>query len=253
MRKCLVILSGGMDSTIVLHLAVRKFHTVSAISFNYGQRHAAAELAAASSICEYAGIHHEEITIGNILLSTSPIIDQDAELEQYENFESMISEVGNRVEDTFVPMRNMLFMVVAANHALAKDCSHIGLGVCEADTANYPDCTKGFLSECMSAINASNGYDERKLLEIYAPLVKMTKAESVKLAYSMSDCWEALAYTHTSYDGEYPPTDNNHANILRAKAFEEAGLPDPLVLRAFNEGMMNLPTTMNYRIFRHAG
>ncbi len=74
-----------------------------------------------------------------------------------------------------------------------------------------------------------------------------SKADTVRLAKTLPGCWEALAYTHTSYNGEYPPTDKNHANILRAHGFEQAGLPDPLVLRAWKQGLMDLPNTPNYQ------
>ena len=82
---------------------------------------------------------------------------------------------------------------------------------------------------------------------IHAPLMYLSKAETVLMAKAMPECWEALAYSHTSYDGKYPPTDKNHSNVLRAYGFEVAGLPDPLVLRAHREGLMALPDTPNYR------
>jgi 7-cyano-7-deazaguanine synthase len=81
---------------------------------------------------------------------------------------------------------------------------------------------------------------------LLAPLMNLTKAETVQMAHKLPGCWDALAYSHTSYDGTYPPTDMNHANVLRAQGFLEAGLPDPLVLRAWREGLMKLPDTANY-------
>jgi len=81
---------------------------------------------------------------------------------------------------------------------------------------------------------------------IHTPLMTLSKAETCQMAFDNPECWEALGYTHTSYDGTYPPTDNNHSNVLRAYGFEQAGLPDPLVVRAFEEGLMDLPATNNY-------
>ena len=95
------------------------------------------------------------------------------------------------------------------------------------------------------AINVSLDPDQ-PYISIRAPLMNMSKAESVKHAMTLPGCMDALAYSHTSYDGKYPPTDMNHSNVLRAKGFEEAGVPDPLVVRAWNDRLMELPNTANY-------
>lgn len=244
MNNCaLVILSGGQDSTTCLFWARQRFANVRAITFDYGQRHRI-ELEAANIVAQMANVEHEIIDIKNILLSTSPLLSNE-ELDQYENAQQMEQVVGDRIEKTFVPMRNALFLTIAVNRALAYKCNNIVIGVSEEDSANYPDCTRQFLDDfCQLARTALNSDGTRCSLR--APLLSHTKAETVKMAHAIPGCWEALAYTHTSYDGKYPPTDKNHANILRAKGFEEAGLPDPLVVRAWREGLMELPETANY-------
>ena len=93
-----------------------------------------------------------------------------------------------------------------------------------------------------AALTAGMGEDFR----IHTPLMDLSKAESIKLADKLPGCMEALGYTTTSYAGDYPPLDNNHATVLRAKGFEEAGVPDPLIVRAWREGLMELPKTSNY-------
>jgi len=82
---------------------------------------------------------------------------------------------------------------------------------------------------------------------IVTPLMDLTKSESIYLAQTLDGCMEALAYSHTAYDGKYPPTSKDHASTLRAQGFLEAGVPDPLVVRAWKEKRMDLPETENYR------
>jgi len=245
-KKALVVLSGGQDSTTCLFWAKKHFDEVHAVTFDYGQRHWI-EIEAAVTVAQMAGVvTHEVIPVPNCLVSTSPLTS-NSDLEKYENAKQMEEVIGDRVELTFVPMRNTLFLTIAANRAVSLGCGAIVTGICEADNANYPDCTEAFRSCFQVTVNESLGLiTSTQQLQIEAPLMFMSKQASVLLARQLPGCWEALAHTHTSYDGKYPPTDMNHSNVLRADGFEKAGFPDPLVVRAFSEGLMDLPSTKNY-------
>lgn len=258
MRKALVILSGGQDSTTCLFWALQVYTEVHAITFDYGQRHVS-EIDAAKKVAQMAGVaSHEIVTLpAGILAGASPLTDSTKELEKYESAEQMAKVIGDRRELTFVPMRNALFITIAANRAevlaMADRSTSVDivLGICQMDNANYDDCREVFLQSAQSTMNTALGHDHRGTpsLTLTAPLLYMTKAQTVQLAYDLGpEAVEALAYTMTSYDGNYPPTDMNHANVLRAEGFEQAGLPDPLVLRAVAEGLMQLPDSANYQI-----
>lgn len=253
MSKCLVILSGGQDSTTTLFWAKRNFDEVHAITFNYGQKHAR-ELQAAVRVAEMAGVKtHEIVDTPGILKGRSPLTNPDERLETYKSASEMEEVIGDRVELTFVPMRNALFMVLAANRAICEDITDLVTGVCQEDNANYPDCRQGYVWNAENFIATALGLDRLgQRFTIHTPLMTLSKAETCWMAYSMPDCWEALAHTHTAYSGEYPPVTQDHATVLRAAGFEKAGLPDPLILRAFNEGLMDLPATPNYDEARRA-
>jgi 7-cyano-7-deazaguanine synthase len=245
MKKALVVLSGGQDSTTCLFWAKQKYDEVHAVTFNYGQRHAR-ELEAARIVGELAGVaSHELIDLGKPLVGSSPLVSA-ATLEQYPDMYSL----PGGLEKTFVPGRNALFFVIAANRAYALGCTTIVSGVCEEDYGGYPDCRREFVDAIEQAIGLGFAYDlhdEFAQFRIQTPLMHLSKAATVRLAYDLgAECWNALAFTHTAYDGQYPPLGNDHATLLRAKGFAEAGLPDPLILRAHQEGLMPLPETPNY-------
>lgn len=248
MNRVLVVLSGGQDSTTCLFWAIEGWgvNNVHAVTYDYNQRHAI-EIEAAVKVASLAGItaRHSIVEIGHILQGSSPLVSNET-LAQYPDMHSL----PGGLEKTYVPGRNMLFATLAANHAYARGITDIVMGVCQADSAGYPDCRQDFIDSVESAIRLGFGYDDNdpfSKFTIHAPLMDLTKAETVLRAYYMPPCWEALAYTHTSYDGQYPPTGMDHATLLRAKGFFEADLPDPLILRAVREGLMDIPGDANYR------
>lgn len=247
--RALVVLSGGQDSTTTLVWAKNHFDEVSAVTFDYGQRHYR-EIEAAKKVARLVGVvNHEVVVVGSILKGRSPLTNHSEELEKYENWESMDKTIGDRVELTFVPMRNALFLTLAANYAICSDTYNIVTGVCEADNANYPDCRAGFISAQQHTTRLALGLDlseQFNKFQIHTPLIQMSKAESIRMAAGFPFGYEILAFTHTAYDGQYPPLGKDHASVLRAHGFEEAGLPDPLVVRAWSEGLMSLPATANY-------
>jgi 7-cyano-7-deazaguanine synthase len=245
--KALVLFSGGQDSTIALYWAMRNFNEVEALSIHYMQKHSI-EIDSASQIARMANVPHRVRAIGAILAGKSPLTNDEQKLETYDNYEQMQQIIGDRVELTFVPMRNALFLVLAANQAAVMGVENIVCGVCEADGANYPDCREEFIHAMSLAIDLALGASTTR---IYAPLLRFKKSESVKLALSLPGCYTALGYSHTAYDGKYPPTGKDHASVLRAHGFEEAGVPDPLVVRAILEQSMKPPTSKLYDPWRY--
>lgn len=246
-----VVLSGGQDSTTCLAWALKHFHgPIHCVTFNYGQRHAI-ELDAAANVVAYFRkamgryIEHAVIDIPRQLLrGTSPLVS-DSHLEQYKDHSSL----PGGLEKTFVPMRNQTFLTIAANYAFVEGIDTLVTGVCEEDFGGYPDCRRVFIDLLTDAINAGTFNAEAGFargITIETPLMNLTKAQSVLMAADLPGAYEALALTHTAYDGRFPPTGHDHASLLRAKGFMEAEMPDPLVLRAVSEGLMPMPQTHNY-------
>lgn len=221
--KALVVLSGGQDSTTCLFWALREFGAanVEALTFDYGQRHRV-ELDAARKVAELAGVRQTLLPIdtfaaigGNALTDDSIAPEQGAR-----------DDADTALPNTFVPGRNLIFLSFAAAFAYTRGIEHVVTGVAQTDYSGYPDCRENTLKALELALRL--GMDSR--VTLHTPLMFMSKAETVQLAQEVG-AMDAMAWSHTCYNGEVPPCGHCAACELRAKGFVEAGVADPLVVR----------------------
>lgn len=223
--QCLVLLSGGQDSTTVTLQAKTHYKEVHALTIHYGQRHKI-EVESALAIGKAIGVtSHEVIELGNVLKSTSPLVSSNS-VDTFETPE----DVPDGVANTFIPSRNALFLTLASNRAIALRISTIYTGVCECDYSGYPDCRRVFIDSLEEALSLGN-FGEKGKFKILTPLMSLTKAESVKLAQSLLDTEEftkIFELTHTCYQGIRGGCGHCAACLLRDKGFTEAGVVDPI-------------------------
>ena len=224
-RGAVVVLSGGQDSTSCLFWAKTQFRRVFAITYNYGQRHRR-ELESARHVACLAGVPHQIMNIPNILISSSPLTNMTREVKQYASADTL----PGGIEKTFVPGRNALFLVLAANYAISRKCQAIVMGVGQEDFGGYPDCRESFIQAMQIALNEAM-FGSPNGLTVYTPLMYMSKADTVRFSEQLEGCREAMAFSHTCYRGDSPPCGKCHACLLRARGYQEAGVIDPLLER----------------------
>ena len=136
------------------------------------------------------------------------------------------SSAEGELPNTFVPGRNLIFLTFAAAYAYQRGIKDIIAGVCQTDYSGYPDCRQNTIEALQVAVNLGMEYQ----VKIHTPLMWMTKAETVHFAKKVG-ALEALAWSHTCYNGKVPPCGECPACGLRAKGFDEAGIMDPLIER----------------------
>ena len=215
----LVVLSGGQDSTTCLYWAIDRFgkQGVSSVTFDYGQRHRV-ELDCARRIAEQAGIPNTCLPINTFAaLGGDALTDTAIEVGDSAGSDSELPV-------TFVAGRNLIFLTFAAAYAYRHDIGHLVTGVAQTDYSGYPDCREATITALQRAISLGMDRD----LKIHTPLMHRSKKETVELAVELG-ALDAMALTHTCYNGERPPCGRCSACELRARGFAEAGVPDPLL------------------------
>lgn len=215
MKKAVVLLSGGQDSSTCLFWAIRKYHEITAIGFDYGQKHKQ-ELHQAALIAEIAQVPYTVINVKGAL-SGSSLLDHAADHNK--------SHAQNaNLPASFTPGRNMLFLTVAAGFAFNMGVSDIVTGVCQTDYSGYPDCRREFIDSLEDTL----GLAMQKTFNIETPLMYMTKAETFKLAKDLGVLNIIIEHTLTDYNGDMTLNEwgrgvnNNPATALRVKGYEEA-------------------------------
>lgn len=217
--KCVVLFSGGLDSTVCLSLALEEYgpENVCTLSFRYGQRHQDVELAQAEFILDALQVPLSNRLIQNIsyakAASNNALMTGAVE-------DGNLKRAYGLPAPTYVPGRNLLF--VAYGNALAEGlgASSIYIGVNQVDCSGYPDCRDAFLLPLKQAI-AALGMN----VELRAPLLTLSKAEIAALGQKLGS---PLHLTHSCYRGTRPACGTCDACLLRIEGFRLAGLKDPI-------------------------
>jgi 7-cyano-7-deazaguanine synthase len=218
-RKAVVLVSGGMDSAVVIALAREQGYQVYALSVSYGQRHQS-ELAASDRVSHMLGaIEHKTVSVDLRSIGGSALTaDIDVPLDTAES---------SAIPVTYVPARNTIMLSMALGWAEVLGASDIWCGVNAVDYSGYPDCRPAFIEAFQSLANvATRAGVEGAGIRVHAPLMRMSKAdiarEGARLGVDFSvtvSCYKA--------DAEGRACAHCDACRLRAQGFSEAGMLDP--------------------------
>lgn len=225
--KSVVVISGGMDSTIALVQTVHKHgkENVEAISFYYGQKQKV-ELDKAKRTCEMQGVKH---TIIDISFMREYLANKSANIDGSSIETPTADEVVNNSQPvTYVPNRNMMLASIGASYAESVGASEIVMGFQSQDTYGYWDCTPEFVD----AMNTTLALNRQNKITLVTPLVGISKVDELKQFVELVGMEEALAVlanTLTCYDpsGEYS-CGICPSCVDRLHAFEANGLSDPI-------------------------
>ncbi|CAN5241287.1 7-cyano-7-deazaguanine synthase QueC [soil metagenome] len=215
--RAVVLVSGGMDSAVVLALARERGLDCHALSVSYGQRHSA-ELAAAAELAQSQGAIEHKVVVVDLRSIGGSALTADIDVPE---------QAGEGIPVTYVPARNTIMLSVALGWAEVLGAQEIHCGVNAVDYSGYPDCRPEFIAafEALATLATKAGVEGRPL-SVRAPLMRMSKAdiarEGIRLGVDFSrtvSCYQA--------DADGRACGRCDACRLRAQGFAEARMPDP--------------------------
>lgn len=218
MPHAVVLLSGGLDSATCLALAREQGFEITALSFDYGQRHNA-ELAASQRVAAALGVRdHRVMRLDLGLIGGSALTDKDIAVPE---------QASEGIPVTYVPARNTVFLAFALGLAEVTQSQDIFIGVNAVDYSGYPDCRPEFIDAFTTLANLATKVGvEGERMRIQTPLIALSKAEIIHtglrlgLDYSLTvSCYQA--------DTEGRACGRCDSCRLRRLGFEEAGVADP--------------------------
>ncbi|MDX1836119.1 7-cyano-7-deazaguanine synthase QueC [Legionella taurinensis] len=219
MKKAIVLLSGGLDSTTCLAIAKSQGYACYALSFDYGQRHNA-ELEAAKRVARQLGaIEHHVFTLDIGQFKGSALTDASVAVPDYCG--------DGKIPVTYVPARNTIFLSVALGFAETLAAFNLFIGVSQIDYSGYPDCRPEYIAafETMANLATKAGIEGRKTV-IHTPLIAWSKAETIRQGVA---CGADYSLTVSCYQAtpEGVACGRCDSCTYRRKGFNEAGIIDP--------------------------
>jgi 7-cyano-7-deazaguanine synthase len=221
MKKAVVLVSGGIDSSTCCAIAAHEGYAIYAMSFMYGQRHSielesARKIAATFKVIDHRIVHIDLRAFGGSSLTSNIEVPKDRSIDD-----------GCVIPSTYVPARNTIFLSFAVGWAEILNCFDIFIGVNEVDYSGYPDCRPEFISayQVMANLATKNGIEGKKLT-IHTPLISLSKSAIIKQG---TDLGVDYSITHSCYDPDISGNACGRCDscIIRRKGFEAAGIPDP--------------------------
>ena len=238
----ITLLSGGLDSTTVTAHAKDRVDELTALTFYYGQTHSK-EVDCARKIAELMGVEHRLVDISFL----SDVAWYSA-LTSPELFpvpqDRSAGEIGFGIPITYVPLRNTIFLALAAAHLESRVLQAIETQDAEPeqvsarlymapnaiDYSGYPDCRPEFFEQAARTLRLGSklGTQYDIAFEVETPIISLSKAEIVEMGIRLG---APLEHTWSCYEGGDVPCGGCDSCVLRAKGFDEAGVPDPLLVR----------------------
>jgi 7-cyano-7-deazaguanine synthase len=227
-KAAIVLFSGGMDSSVCLAWAMKRFSKVYALNIHYGQRHSI-ELHVAKLLMEY--VPDVFYVLQNLSISlplTSSLSDKNLDIKENGGYKD--DKVEGGLPNTYVPGRNLAFLTQAFFTALFSGIFDIVTGVCQTDYSGYPDCREEFIKSLEESFNKAMPTELAKF-KIHTPLMHINKSETLKMALEFG-CLEMVKSSWSCYnpkhvgDSMYVQCEECPSCKLRSKAFLEVGLKD---------------------------
>jgi len=218
-NKAVVLLSGGLDSTVLLYHTIKKLNKdTTAIIFDYGQRHSRETDIALKHVCDL-NVNWRKIDakfIGNITSNSSVLTNTDKEVPHIRDV------VGLAQPPTYVPMRNLMFLSIAAAVAESVGANTIHYGAAEIDThSGHWDCSLEFLGYINSILNLNR---ENKIT-VEAPFITFSKEQIIREGVELGVDFKL---THTCYNGQAVACGTCASCSSRIQGFLSAGIKDPI-------------------------
>nr|WP_092067649.1 7-cyano-7-deazaguanine synthase QueC [Dendrosporobacter quercicolus]NSL46701.1 7-cyano-7-deazaguanine synthase QueC [Dendrosporobacter quercicolus DSM 1736]SDL60891.1 7-cyano-7-deazaguanine synthase [Dendrosporobacter quercicolus] len=225
--RAVVLLSGGLDSTVCMAVAKHRGYEVFPLSFHYQQRHCI-ELENARKVANFFGVSRHLVIETNMgEFGGSALTDPDIAVP--------LGDITRRdIPSTYVPARNLIFLSYALGYAEALQAEKIFIGVNALDYSGYPDCRPEFISlfQQLADYSTKAAVQDKQRISIETPLIQLSKKDIILLGAELKAPFEL---THSCYRGGVKACGTCDSCLLRLKGFAEAGFADPVPYEASND------------------